>query len=671
MKNILFLFAFLLITTLGAQETSQLKLSIYFETASSELTPDSKQKMDDFTLQLLNKPDFDIQIEAYTDDRGTIEYNQKLAEKRANSTFTYLLSKNIHPKSSHVISHGKTQQVWLEDEVLRRKENRRVDLIATTYYFTSFADIKNRLQQEQNQEISFQNSKGKTITTPKGTILEIPSDAFVFEDGSIPTGKIDFQIKEAFKASDWFLNNLSTETIDGKLLQTAGMVYTDATSEGRKVKLIEGKSIKITIPSESKPINDMELFYGQQHDQSEGIIWKPTNEKESLISDPKKRRKKIPFTKETINSLKTLVFEIPEKPALVNYSTLTFPTKPQKPRKPSFRAKKPKREDFVFRAYSFKDKFKSKKEKEAIAQQKYEKHLKQYKNNIIRHDKLMVEYKQNLERYEKDLDTYHKKITEWEDETYKRMYARFQYLENIDQYTAINSLSITCKNGKLIPMICGDGKGLITQIARTSHYYDHLSSAVIDLQIKEASIAKSYHDDYHKSYAKVYKKVPQPKTIKFNRIDFLRSIPKLVEREETVLQNKLESCIELEGTRSAFAYVANIRQLGWCNIDRFFKRFRRNQFVNVDVKENEDAMLMVILTNEKVSMGFKKLNSGKYRTLFNLPKGLKAQLVSMKIKNGIAQIAIHPFTIGNMIPELIYKTIPISDLRQELKRLDG
>jgi peptidoglycan-associated lipoprotein len=48
-----------------------------------------------------------IQIEGHCDERGTVEYNLALGERRANSTKKYLTSLGISPDRISTISYGK------------------------------------------------------------------------------------------------------------------------------------------------------------------------------------------------------------------------------------------------------------------------------------------------------------------------------------------------------------------------------------------------------------------------------------------------------------------------------------------------------------------------------------------------------------------------------------
>lgn len=97
----------------------------------------------------------------------------------------------------------------------------------------------------------------------EGTTLTIPKDCFEAETGNILRGAVRIELKEFLKTSDMILTNLVTQS-DGKLLETGGMIYLNATdSEGNPVKIRPDEDIKITLPKPSKA-EDKQLFYGEK-----------------------------------------------------------------------------------------------------------------------------------------------------------------------------------------------------------------------------------------------------------------------------------------------------------------------------------------------------------------------------------------------------------------------
>lgn len=59
------------------------------------------------TVLLEKRPKGKIQIEGHCDERGTVEYNLALEERRAHSAKQYLVSHGISPDRISTISYGK------------------------------------------------------------------------------------------------------------------------------------------------------------------------------------------------------------------------------------------------------------------------------------------------------------------------------------------------------------------------------------------------------------------------------------------------------------------------------------------------------------------------------------------------------------------------------------
>lgn len=70
--------------------------NIYFDFDKSNIRPDAAQELDKLVNLMTNKyPDLVIKIGSHTDKRGSDQYNVGLAERRAQSTYDYLISKEI------------------------------------------------------------------------------------------------------------------------------------------------------------------------------------------------------------------------------------------------------------------------------------------------------------------------------------------------------------------------------------------------------------------------------------------------------------------------------------------------------------------------------------------------------------------------------------------------
>lgn len=72
-----------------------------------------------------------IQIEGHCDERGTVEYNLALGERRANSTRNYLVSIGVSPERISTISYGKERPLDPEHNEAAWAKNRRAHTIIT------------------------------------------------------------------------------------------------------------------------------------------------------------------------------------------------------------------------------------------------------------------------------------------------------------------------------------------------------------------------------------------------------------------------------------------------------------------------------------------------------------------------------------------------------------
>ncbi len=82
------------------------------------------------------------------------------------------------------------------------------------------------------------------LTGVNGTIIEIPAHAFIGEDGQPPSGTVELTFADFYEKSDFVLNHLSTQTVEGRLLQKAG-IDREETFYTLKAKETQTKKVKI------------------------------------------------------------------------------------------------------------------------------------------------------------------------------------------------------------------------------------------------------------------------------------------------------------------------------------------------------------------------------------------------------------------------------------------
>ncbi len=111
-------------------ESSLLK-DIYFDFDRYEVRPEDAPILKENAALLKKYPNVKIQIEGHCDERGTIEYNLALGERRANSTKNYLVSLGISPERVSIISYGEEKPLDPGHNEEAWAKNRRAHTIIT------------------------------------------------------------------------------------------------------------------------------------------------------------------------------------------------------------------------------------------------------------------------------------------------------------------------------------------------------------------------------------------------------------------------------------------------------------------------------------------------------------------------------------------------------------
>ncbi|MXX85650.1 MAG: peptidoglycan-associated lipoprotein Pal, partial [Acidobacteria bacterium] len=107
-------------------ELQQNLADVYFAYDESELTDASRSALQ-ANSAWLQRPyvSATIQIEGHCDERGTVEYNQALGERRARAAYDYLVSLGVPDSRLEMISYGKERPQCTESDEDCWQRNRR------------------------------------------------------------------------------------------------------------------------------------------------------------------------------------------------------------------------------------------------------------------------------------------------------------------------------------------------------------------------------------------------------------------------------------------------------------------------------------------------------------------------------------------------------------------
>jgi peptidoglycan-associated lipoprotein len=109
-------------------ESSLLK-DIHFDFDKYDIRSEDAEILKDNAALLAKYPRVKIQIEGHCDERGTIEYNLALGERRANSAKQYLVSLGISGSRISIISYGKERPIDPGHNEEAWAKNRRAHLV--------------------------------------------------------------------------------------------------------------------------------------------------------------------------------------------------------------------------------------------------------------------------------------------------------------------------------------------------------------------------------------------------------------------------------------------------------------------------------------------------------------------------------------------------------------
>jgi len=99
---------------------------VFFETDSSDLTPQARATLDKQAQWLTNYTQYSqFTVEGHADERGTREYNIALGARRAQAVRDYLISRGIAANRMHTISYGKERPVAVCNDISCWSQNRR------------------------------------------------------------------------------------------------------------------------------------------------------------------------------------------------------------------------------------------------------------------------------------------------------------------------------------------------------------------------------------------------------------------------------------------------------------------------------------------------------------------------------------------------------------------
>jgi peptidoglycan-associated lipoprotein len=108
--------------------TDNLK-DIHFDFDRYDIRPEDARLLDANAAWLKSRPDDLVLIEGHCDERGTIEYNLVLGERRAKAAVNYLVGQGVQARRITLISYGKERPACTTHDEACWAINRRAHLL--------------------------------------------------------------------------------------------------------------------------------------------------------------------------------------------------------------------------------------------------------------------------------------------------------------------------------------------------------------------------------------------------------------------------------------------------------------------------------------------------------------------------------------------------------------
>jgi hypothetical protein len=256
MSRIIFIGIFILsISNFFSQNQSKKALVLLFAKDVDTLTDKEKLKLVHFIETNKEQYIVSINMTGHTDGDGSHSYNIDLSDRRTKHIKKLLQE---HSVASDIFSsnyYGEKILLNKERNEIEKSQNRRVELNFQFIHARNIQDIVSTIQSDFHQTFQFSPEiKKLEVKGKKGTKLEINRQDLVYADGG-PLGendKIEVNLNEIQSFMDQLQANISTETHDGKILESGGMFNVSLTSNDKELKLAPGKEYKASLPNKFK-----------------------------------------------------------------------------------------------------------------------------------------------------------------------------------------------------------------------------------------------------------------------------------------------------------------------------------------------------------------------------------------------------------------------------------
>jgi outer membrane protein OmpA-like peptidoglycan-associated protein len=104
---------------------------VLFDTGKSDLKPAARERLAKIAGILLAYPDIKVEIDGYTDSTGSLEFNERLSQARAEAVHSYLGAQGVKSDSMTTQGFGPNNPIASNETSSGRQQNRRVEMVVS------------------------------------------------------------------------------------------------------------------------------------------------------------------------------------------------------------------------------------------------------------------------------------------------------------------------------------------------------------------------------------------------------------------------------------------------------------------------------------------------------------------------------------------------------------
>jgi len=104
---------------------------VLFDTGKADLKSATRERLAKVAGILISYPDIHVEVDGYTDSTGSLEFNERLSQERAESVRGYLASQGVNQSVITTQGFGPSDPIASNESAAGRQQNRRVELVVS------------------------------------------------------------------------------------------------------------------------------------------------------------------------------------------------------------------------------------------------------------------------------------------------------------------------------------------------------------------------------------------------------------------------------------------------------------------------------------------------------------------------------------------------------------